>query len=73
MLRYSSIFAAEDKVFAKQKMVHNYPHCWRCDTPLVYYSKPGWYIEMTKLRDNLVANNNTVNWYPPYVWRKTFR
>ena len=65
-------FAAEDKVFAKQKMVHNYPHCWRCDTPLVYYSKPGWYIEMTKLRDNLVANNNTVNWYPPYVGEKRF-
>lgn len=65
-------FAAENKVFAKQKMTHNYPHCWRCDTPLIYYSKPGWYIEMTKLRDQLVENNNTVNWYPPYVGEKRF-
>ena len=39
--------AAEDKIFAKEKMEHNYPHCWRCGTPLVYYAKPSWYIEMT--------------------------
>lgn len=65
-------FASENKVFAKQKMTHNYPHCWRCDTPLIYYSKPGWYIEMTKLRDQLVENNNSVNWYPPYVGEKRF-
>lgn len=64
--------AAEDKVFAKQKLAHNYPHCWRCGTPLVYYAKPGWYIEMTKLRDQLVENNDTVNWVPPYVGEKRF-
>ncbi|MBQ6622590.1 MAG: isoleucine--tRNA ligase [Mogibacterium sp.] len=64
--------AEENKVFAKQKMVHNYPHCWRCDSPLVYYAKPGWYIEMSKLKDQLVENNNTVNWFPPYVGEKRF-
>ena len=62
--------AAEDKIYAKEKMVHNYPHCWRCGTPLVYYAKPSWYIEMTKLKDQLVANNNTVNWFPDFVGEK---
>lgn len=64
--------AGEDKIFSKQKMEHNYPHCWRCDTPLVYYAKPSWYIKMTELRDQLVANNNAVNWYPDYVGEKRF-
>lgn len=64
--------AAEDKIFAKEKMDHNYPHCWRCGTPLIYYAKPSWYIEMTKLKDQLVANNKTVNWYPDYVGEKRF-
>ena len=64
--------AKENKLFAKQKMVHDYPHCWRCGTPLVYYAKPGWYIEMSKLRDQLVANNKTVNWYPPYIGEGRF-
>ena len=64
--------AAEDKLFKKQRMEHNYPHCWRCQTPLLYYSKPSWYIEMTKLKDQLVANNNTVNWYPSHVGEKRF-
>ena len=59
-------------IFAKQKIEHNYPHCWRCGTPLVYYAKPSWYIEMTKLRDQLVANNNSVNWYPDFVGEKRF-
>lgn len=64
--------AQDAKVFAKAKMVHNYPHCWRCSTPLVYYAKPSWYIEMSKLKDELVANNNTVNWYPDFVGEKRF-
>ncbi|MGP1569989.1 MAG: isoleucine--tRNA ligase [Eubacteriales bacterium] len=64
--------AKEDKIFAKEKMEHNYPHCWRCSTPLIYYAKPSWYIEMTKLKDQLVANNNTVNWYPDFVGTKRF-
>ena len=64
--------AGENKIFAKEKMVHNYPHCWRCGTPLIYYAKPSWYIEMTKLKDQLVANNNTVNWFPDFVGEKRF-
>ncbi len=60
------------KLFRKEKMVHNYPHCWRCGTPLLYYAKPSWYIKMTALRDKLVANNNTVEWYPPFVGEKRF-
>ncbi|MFA5409776.1 MAG: class I tRNA ligase family protein, partial [Bacilli bacterium] len=47
-----------DKLFKKQKMEHNYPHCWRCQTPLIYYPKPGWFIETTKMKDKLIANNN---------------
>ncbi|MBF8982105.1 isoleucine--tRNA ligase [Lutibacter sp. B2] len=63
---------AEDKLFKKEKLAHNYPHCWRCSTPLLYYAKPSWYIEMTKLKDKLIENNNTVNWYPDYVGEKRF-
>ncbi len=64
--------AEEDKIYAKAKLEHNYPHCWRCGTPLVYYAKPSWYIEMSKLKDELVANNETVNWYPDFVGEKRF-
>lgn len=64
--------AAEEKIFAKEKIVHNYPHCWRCGTPLVYYAKPSWYIEMSSLKEQLVANNNTVNWFPDFVGEKRF-
>jgi isoleucyl-tRNA synthetase len=64
--------AAEGKLFKKEKMEHNYPHCWRCKTPLLYYAKPSWYIEMTKLKDQLIENNNSVNWFPGYVGEKRF-
>jgi len=64
--------AGENKLFSKEKMEHNYPHCWRCGTPLIYYAKPSWYIEMTKLKDQLVANNNTVNWQPTFVGEGRF-
>ncbi|MDR3294626.1 MAG: isoleucine--tRNA ligase, partial [Clostridiales Family XIII bacterium] len=64
--------AAEGKLFGKEKMEHNYPHCWRCGTPLIYYSKPSWYIEMTKLKDDLVANNSKINWFPDFVGEKRF-
>ena len=64
--------AAEDKIFKKQKMVHNYPHCWRCKTPLVYYSKPSLYIKVTDLKDKIIEANKTVNWYPDYVGEKRF-
>jgi len=63
---------AEDKLFKKQKVVHNYPHCWRCSTPLIYYSKPSFYLEVTKLKDKIVEANKKVNWYPSYVGEKRF-
>ncbi|AFS77688.1 isoleucine--tRNA ligase IleS [Gottschalkia acidurici 9a] len=62
----------EGKLFKKEKVAHNYPHCWRCKTPLLYYAKPSWYIEMTKLKDQLIENNNTVEWYPDYIGEKRF-
>ncbi len=62
----------EGKVFKKQTIEHNYPHCWRCKTPLVYYAKPSWYIEMSKLSDQMVENNKTVNWFPPTIGEKRF-
>ncbi|HHY90627.1 MAG TPA: isoleucine--tRNA ligase, partial [Clostridiales bacterium] len=62
----------EGKLFKKEKIVHNYPHCWRCTTPLLYYAKPSWYIEMTRLKDQLIENNKKVNWYPDYVGEKRF-
>ena len=64
--------ASNDKIYSKQKVEHNYPHCWRCSTPLVYYAKPSWYIEMSKLKDQLVENNQTVNWHPEFVGEKRF-
>ena len=63
---------ANDKLFKKQKMVHNYPHCWRCGTPLLYYSKPSFYLEVTKLKKKIVKANKHVNWYPEYVGEKRF-
>lgn len=63
---------ANDKLFKKQKMVHNYPHCWRCSTPLIYYSKPSYYIETTKFKDKIIEANKKVNWFPKYVGEKRF-
>lgn len=62
----------EGKVYSKQRMEHNYPHCWRCDTPLLYYAAPSWYIEITRVKDQLIAENNKVNWYPDYMGEKRF-
>lgn len=61
-----------NKLYKRQRMDHNYPHCWRCKTPLLYYAKQGWFIEMTKLREELIAANNEVNWYPDFVGEKRF-
>ena len=61
-----------DKLFKKQKVVHNYPHCWRCESPLVYYSKPSYYLEITKLKDKIVKENEKVKWFPSYVGEKRF-
>ena len=62
----------QGKLFKKEKMVHNYPHCWRCKTPLLYYAKPSWYLEVTKIKDQLIENNNGVEWFPDYVGEKRF-
>ncbi len=63
---------ANDKLFKKQKIKHDYPHCWRCDSPLVYYSRPSYYLEVTKIKDKIIEQNKTVNWYPSYVGEKRF-
>ena len=64
--------AGEDKLFKKQKMEHNYPHCWRCNTPLLYYSKPSLYIKTTAIQDKIIEENNKVNWYPNFIGEKRF-
>lgn len=64
--------ASKKSIYSRQKISHNYPHCWRCGTPLVYYAKPSWYIKMSYLKDQLVENNNSVNWFPEYVGEKRF-
>ena len=61
-----------DKLFKKQKIKHDYPHCWRCDSPLVYYSRPSYYLEVTKLQDKIIEENKKVNWYPSFVGEKRF-
>lgn len=61
-----------DKLFKKQKMVHDYPHCWRCKQPLIYYAKPAWYVKTTAYKDEIIEANKTVNWYPDYVGTKRF-
>lgn len=63
---------SENKIYKKEKVEHNYPHCWRCATPLLYYAKPSYYIEVTKFKDKLIENNNEVNWFPDYVGEKRF-
>ncbi len=61
-----------DKLFKKQRITHNYPHCWRCNTPLIYYSKPSYYIETTKFKDKIIKANESVTWVPSYVGEKRF-
>lgn len=64
--------SSNDKLFRKQKMNHNYPHCWRCHTPLVYYSKPSLYIKTTAYKDKIIEANNSVCWHPSFVGEKRF-
>ena len=61
-----------DKLFKKQKIEHNYPHCWRCSTPLMYYASPSLYIKTTAYKDDVIEANKTVNWFPSYVGEKRF-
>ncbi|MCR5538579.1 MAG: isoleucine--tRNA ligase [Lachnospiraceae bacterium] len=60
------------KLYAAIPFEHNYPHCWRCDTPLIYYARESWFIRMTAVKDELVANNKTVNWTPPSIGEGRF-
>ena len=59
-------------LFDAPKFEHSYPHCWRCDTPLIYYARESWYIKETEVRDDLVRNNNTVNWIPESIGKGRF-
>ena len=60
------------KLFKAPEFTHSYPHCWRCDTPLLYYARESWFIRMTAVKDELVANNNTVNWIPKSIGEGRF-
>ncbi len=61
-----------NKLFKKQKIEHNYPHCWRCSTSLIYTSKPSYYLKVTAFKDKIIENNKKINWYPDYVGEKRF-
>ena len=63
---------ARDQLFAAPKFEHDYPHCWRCDTPLIYYARESWYIRETAVKDDLIRNNNTVNWIPESIGKGRF-
>ncbi len=63
---------AEGKLFSAPKFEHEYPHCWRCNTPLIYYARDTWFVEMTKVREALIRNNNTVNWMPEGIGQGRF-
>ncbi len=62
----------EGKLFSAPKFEHEYPHCWRCDTPLIYYARESWYIKETAVKDDLIRNNNTVNWIPESIGKGRF-
>jgi len=59
--------AERGRVFRSERYLHSYPHCWRCDTPLIYYAKRSWYVKTTAVRDELLANNEAINWYPDHI------
>jgi len=61
-----------DKLFKKLKVTHDYPHCWRCKQPLIYYAKPAWYVETTKCKKEIIEANKKINWYPDFVGTKRF-
>ncbi len=63
---------AEGKLFSAPKFEHDYPHCWRCGTPLIYYARDSWFIRMSAVKDNLLRNNATVNWIPETIGRGRF-
>ena len=62
----------EGKLVDAPKFEHDYPHCWRCDTPLIYYARESWFIKMTAVKDDLIRNNNTINWIPESIGKGRF-
>ncbi len=62
----------DGKLFDAPKFEHDYPHCWRCDTPLIYYARESWFIKMTAVRDDLVRNNNMIHWMPDSIGKGRF-
>ena len=62
----------EGKLYRREQMKHSYPHCWRCENPLIYYARESWYIRTTKFKEKLLENNRQINWYPPFVGEKRF-
>ena len=63
---------AKGLLFDAPKFEHDYPHCWRCDTPLIYYARESWFIKMTAVKDDLIRNNNTINWIPESIGKGRF-
>ena len=63
---------ARGLLFDAPKFEHSYPHCWRCDTPLIYYARESWFIKMTAVKDDLIRNNNTINWIPESIGKGRF-
>ena len=59
-------------LFSAPNFEHSYPHCWRCDTPLIYYARESWFIKMTDVKEDLIANNNTINWIPESIGKGRF-
>lgn len=64
--------AHDGKLFSKKKLVHSYPHCWRCDTPLLNYATTSWYVDVPKIKDQLIESNEKVNWVPEHVGQGRF-
>ena len=65
--RVIEALAERGRVFRSERYLHSYPHCWRCDTPLIYYAKRSWYVKTTAVRDELLANNDAIDWHPEHI------
>ncbi|TFB23882.1 isoleucine--tRNA ligase [Filobacillus milosensis] len=61
------LLAEQNKLYSKKKYEHSYPHCWRCDSPLIYYAMEGWFIKTTEIKDKIIKNNQSVNWHPDHM------
>ena len=59
--------AANGRLFSKEKMEHSYPHCWRCDSPLLNYATDSWYVKVTEIKEQLLKNNQEINWVPEHI------